>query len=336
MDYRQVQLEKGMYQVSGKTFSHVLEELDPSEQYLGTQLEGLDAFERQLKRFDIKVSGRASSAVEKFFSTSNSAALFPEYVKRAILSGVGEMDILNQLIATKTYIDSLDYRSITSVPSEDDKKLKKVAEGAQIPTTTVKTKENLISLNKRGRILAASYEAIRFQKLDLFTVTLRQIGSQIAKQQLSDAVNVLIYGDGNQNPAEEVTLLGQDLTYADLLNLWSKFEEFELNTLLVDSKAMLKLLGMSEFKDPATGLNFQATGKLSTPLGANLLRSSVVPEQYLIALDKKCALEMVSAGDVSVEYDKLIDRQLERAAITAITGFAKIFPDACKVMRVGD
>lgn len=66
MDYRQVQLEKGMYQVSGKTFSHVLEELDPSEQYLGTQLEGLDAFERQLKRFDIKVSGRASSAVEKF------------------------------------------------------------------------------------------------------------------------------------------------------------------------------------------------------------------------------------------------------------------------------
>lgn len=36
------------------------------------------------------------------------------------------MDILNQLIATKTYIDSLDYRSITSVPSEDDKKLKKL------------------------------------------------------------------------------------------------------------------------------------------------------------------------------------------------------------------
>ena len=27
-----------------------------------------------------------------------------------------------------------------------------------------------------------------------------------------------------------------------------------------------------------------------------------------------------------VEYDKLIDRQLERAAITTISGYAKIFP----------
>ena len=38
----------------------VLEKLDPSENYRGTALEGLDAFSRQLKRFDIKVKGRNS------------------------------------------------------------------------------------------------------------------------------------------------------------------------------------------------------------------------------------------------------------------------------------
>ena len=37
----------------------------------------------------------------------------------------------------------------------------------------------------------------------------------------------------------------------------------------------------------------------------------------------------------SMEYDKLIDRQLERAAITSISGFAKIFQDATKVLKLG-
>jgi hypothetical protein len=35
-----------------------------------------------------------------------------------------------------------------------------------------------------------------------------------------------------------------------------------------------------------------------------------------------------------VEYDKLIDRQLERAAITTMSGFAKVFQDASRVLEV--
>lgn len=35
-----------------------------------------------------------------------------------------------------------------------------------------------------------------------------------------------------------------------------------------------------------------------------------------------------------VEYDKLIDRQMERAAITTISGYAKIFEDASRVLSI--
>lgn len=328
--YDSIHLERGMYAVSGKSFTNVLEEMDPSENYRGTSLEGLDAFERQLKRFDIKVSGGRSDVVEKFFSTSTSAALFPEYVKRAVVSGMNDANILSHILAAKTNIDSLDYRSITS--SQEDEELKPVAEGSSIPATTIKTKENLVKLNKRGRLLVASYEAIRFQRLDLFTVTLRQIGNRIARTQLEDAITVLINGDGSSGAAEAVDLEGESLTYQDLLNLWSEFDEHEMNTMLVDTTAMLELLGLSEFKDPATGLNFQGTGQLSTPMGAGLFRTSAVPAGKLIALDRHSALEMVTAGDIGIEYDKLIDRQLERAAITSTYGFAKIFPDAVRVM----
>ena len=107
--YDNLRLEKGMYQVAGKSFTQVLEELDPSQQYRGTPLEGLDAYQRQLKRFDIKVSGRHSDCVEKFFATTTSAALFPEYVKRAVNMGMENSAVLDNIVASKTVIDSLDY-----------------------------------------------------------------------------------------------------------------------------------------------------------------------------------------------------------------------------------
>ena len=100
------------------------------------------------------------------------------------------------------------------------------------------------------------------------------------------------------------------------------------------SDTMLKLLGLSQMQDAAAGLTFHGTGKLITPLGAKVLRSSAVPAGTIIGLDKHYALEMVKAGDVSVEYDKLIDRQLERAAITTISGFAKLFQGAARVLEL--
>ena len=163
-----VKLEKGMYRESGKTFTQVLESLDPSENYKGTALEGTDAFQRQLKRFDIHAKGAYSDPVEKFFRTMDSSVLFPEYIARAVKQGMEENNVLPKITASTTTIDAMDYRSVYSVPSEQDKMLMQVSEGASIPATQVKTKANLVKLNKRGRMLVASYEAIRFQKLTCF------------------------------------------------------------------------------------------------------------------------------------------------------------------------
>ena len=298
--YENVKLEKGMYGQSGKSFLKVLEGLDPSESYQGTALEGLDAFQRQLKRFDIHVKGAGSDMVEKFFHTSES-----------------------------------------SVPTDDDKELKRVEEGASIPTTSIRTQENLVKLHKRGRMLVASYEAIRFQRLDLFSVTLRQIGAYIARMHLKDAIEVLMNGDGNGNAADRYTVgdagIGGakgTLSYDALLGFWSQFDPYTMNTLLMGNDMMLKMLKLQEFQNPLTGLNFQGTGTLTTPLGAKLLRTSVMPEGKIIGLDKNYALERICGSEVLVEYDKLIDRQLERAAITSISGFAKPYQEASKVLSL--
>ena len=333
--YDNLKLDKGMYQEAGSTFTQVLERQDPSEQYKGTSLEGLDAFQRQLKRFDIRVKGAGSDVVEKFFRTADSAVLFPEYIARSVRQGLEEGDILPHITAAVTRFDGMDYRSIASEAGGEEKELRTVEEGASIPATTIKVQANLVRLHKRGRMLVASYEAVRYQKLDLFSVTLRQIGAHIARMHLADAVDVLMNGDGNDNAAEvdEVETSGT-LTYDDLVDFWAKFDPYEMNALLVSGDVMVKLLKLAEFQNPLTGLNFQGTGKLTTPLGAALLRTSVLPAGTAIGLDKRFALEMVQGSDVMVEYDKLIDRQLERAAITTVSGFAKIFQDASRVLEV--
>ena len=341
MGYDNLKLEKGMYRQEGMSFTQVLESLDPSENYRGTALEGTDAFQRQLKRFGIRAKGAGSSPVEKFFRTMDSAVLFPEYIARTVRQGMEENDILPDIVATTTVIDSLDYRSIYSTPTDEEKELKDVAEGAEIPTTEVNTKEHLVPLTTRGRMPVASYEALRFQKLDLFSVMLRQIGAYIQKQQLADAVKVILEGDGNDNAAVQYSI-GTDpisgtagtLGYDQMVEFWSQFDPYTMNTILCSSSTMTKMLKVPELQNPLTGLNFQGTGKLTTPLGAQLHRTSAVADGVIIGLDKRYALELVRAGDVMVEYDKPIDRQLERAAITSISGFGKICDGAMAVLNV--
>lgn len=97
--------------------------------------------------------------------------------------------------------------------------------------------------------------------------------------------------------------------------------------------AILKMKGM---QCPPAGLDFQGSGKMVTPMGATLLRSAAVPSGTVIGLDRGYALELAHGTDIMVEYDKLIDRQLERAAIISISGFAKIFPEASKVLTIGE
>lgn len=176
-------------------------------------------------------------------------------------------------------------------------------------------------------MLVSSYEALRFQKLDLFTVALRQIGAHIALAQMQDAVDTFLKGDGTK-PAVAFTAGAPD--YGDFVKLWGKLSPYQLNTVIAGTEAMEKLLQIPEFKDAQAGMNFQGTGKLCTPLGAKLIHIPGMEAGKIVALDKNCALEMIQAGDVATDYDKLIDRQLERAAISAIAGFARIYENAAQ------
>ncbi len=329
--FENINLEKGMYNVAGKSFSEVLEGLDSTKNYEGTELSSLDAFERQLKRYGIKVGGKTSDRVEKFFASAGSATLFPEYVSRAVASGMDASDKTSDVVATVTKIDSLDYRPITAGSPEA---LEATNEGEAMPSTTIKAAANLINLKKHGRVLESSYEALRFQRLDLFTVALRQIGAMIAAAQIKDAVSALEDGDGNVSGIDFLT--AEDLAYADFVTLWGELAPYKLNTVLAGTDALQKIMQLPEFKDSMAGQNFHGTGSMITPLGAKLIHVPSMDAGRIIGIDKNAALEMVQAGEIMTEADKLIDRQLERAAISVISGFSRIYPGAAAGISYAD
>ena len=98
-NYKELNITKSLYRGSNDSFAERLERRDPTENYRGTELGSLDAFQRQLKRFDSQVGGSRSSTLEKFFQNGQSAVLFPEYLMRAVRQGMEENDPLSSVVA---------------------------------------------------------------------------------------------------------------------------------------------------------------------------------------------------------------------------------------------
>lgn len=337
--YEGIKLEKGMYSVGGKNFTSVLEEMDPSENYRGTELEGLDAYQRQLKRFDIKVGGPNCDKVEKFFVSHDAAVLFPEYIARAVKQGIKSADMLESITAVKTTIDALDYRAVSYEAQNSNGS--EISENETIPNVTVRNKSTLVSLSKHGRVFSSTYEALRFQNLDVLTVILGKIGEDIAAEQFADAVEVLLTGDGTvTDKAKTVTATYgtpaptvATLSYEHLLQLWEGLGVYKLNTMVASAATIKEILNLAEMKDANAGLNFQGSGNIVTPMGAKLIKSDKVAKNQILGFDKNKALQMIQYGNVVIDHDKVIDRQLDRAAISVTAGFTRIFRDAVRVLN---
>lgn len=316
--YNDIKLEKGMYNLSGKSFTSALEELDPTSAYMGTELENLDAFERQLKRYNIKLSGTECDRVEKFFNSTETAVLFPEYVKRCIEKGFDDT-IISSVTAAQTVCESGHYLGCVMDDSAD---YISTEQADELPATTVKEGTTAVVLEKFGRLINASYEAVRKQRLDVFGVMLKSIGVKLAVAVLKKAVKILM-----QN-AKTITV--SSLTYANLAELYGSFDCFDMTTIIANPATASKIMAMEQLSDSRTN----ADGQIVLPFGSEMVKTSAVDVNTIIGIDKKFALEFITSSGLVLETDKLIDRQLDRITISISCGFRKITPDAVKIIKI--
>lgn len=316
--YNDIKLEKGLYNLSGKSFTAALEELDPSSAYAGTPLEKLDAFERQLKRFNIRINGQDCDCVEKFFSTTETAVLFPEFVTRCIRKGFDET-VLRSVCAAKTVCASGQYLGCVL---DDSETYTTTDQTETLPEAKVTESTTATVLEKFGRLISASYEAIRQQRLDVFGVMLRSVGARLAVSVIKKAVAVL--------EADTTPITTSALTYDDLATLYGEFECFDMTTVIASPAVASKIAAMDQLKECSAN----ADGKLILPFGSELVKTSAADNDTIIGIDRNFALEFITSTDLIMETDKLIDRQLDQMTVSITCGFRKITPDAVKVLTI--
>ncbi|MBP1572274.1 MAG: hypothetical protein J6A55_00545 [Oscillospiraceae bacterium] len=319
--YNEIRLEKSLYSIGGKTFTQALTALDPDENYQGTELSSLDAFERQLKRFDIKVSGENCDRVEKFFTTAETAVLFPEYVRRAIKQGMDNASILPCITAAVGYTDGIDFRGLT-ITSDD---MTTTAQGEALPETTCALASSATEVKKFGRKLSCTYESIRKQRIEALTVVLKNVGASIARHINLEAVNVLSQG------AKTSSIAGATVAYSDLAAFWASLPQYDMTTIVTSPAVMADILALDEMKYCVN--DFMASGRVVTPYGVTIVKCSNLDGDKLIGLDNTCALESVFATDVIVDFDKLMSTQCEEIACSVMVGFSKVASDAVAVMN---
>ncbi len=320
--YQNVTLEKGMYHLTNKSFVQALEGLDPSAQYAETPLAGLDAYERQLKRFDIRISGPQCDRVEKFFTSTESAVLFPEFVRRAVQQGM-DASMLSEITAVETHTDSSQYLGCTI--TETDSYGTATSQSDALTASTILEATSALVLDKYGRVVKASYEAVRRQRLDVFAVFLRSVGMQLAQALMQQAITTLTASAGSSS-----TKAGSALAYSDLATLYGKFATYNMNTLLVSPKVAATILAMAEMEDVVPVEQAQ----VRLPFGTVLCKVPQMSDNVIIGLDKNFALEMVTGSNLILETDRLIENQLDLITVSLQCGFRVLMKNAVHKMTV--
>jgi hypothetical protein len=303
------------------------------------------ALERAFAEQGIRVKGAGADRLEKFFATTSSAVLFPAYVETQIIMGMLADAILSDLVAVETNIDSDTYRGLNWTDVEADQQLKEVLEGAKLPTTKITTADTVVYVKKFGRMLEATYEALRRQQINVVSLMLQRIGQRMQLDETDWAIQTLIAGDGNTGSAiTNANDIDADvqgtLDYDELTKLYLAFGSgYQMTTAVCRQANIRTILNMSEFKDPMAGFSFQRNGVLPGPMGATWRRwdstgATAFTALSVLAIDSRYALQQVTEQGVTTEADRLIDCQIERTAISKTSGFKKLDYAAVQVLDV--
>ncbi len=277
--------------------------------------------------------------VDRFFqSDPNAKWLFPDIVREAVLQGMRRKPVYPQLIIRDETVDgtAYDLPYVQEVASEEE--LLGVAEGAAIPESEITYGDRIIRLDKKGRGVIASYEAVRRMSLDMLRIHLQRMGERLGRNLDARLARVLVYGDssGAATAAPLVnTATSGTWTYPDVVTGFMTLtlnHYFTPTHMLANGDLCRTILNMDEFRDAAL-FDFAKTGNLPTPLGVRLIPMPDQPEHKLTILDAGYAVQKLTEQDLLVESDKLIHQQWDRTYLTVVTDFAVVYEKARVVVQ---
>lgn len=291
-----------------------------------------------------------TSKIKDFSTAGVSQWLLPVFIDTRLHETVASNSMLGYLTNTSTAVDGISVMagSLDFVNDADNKKnisLARVAEGADLPIAMIKLGESAIRLHKHGRAIETTYEALQYFRVDLFAKTVDAIANDTADQQMGDAINVLVNGDGNNNAANHIeTATAGTVTVDDLLDAMIAFQEqakMPITTIVAGSNMFKQLFKMVYKTDVAPGaeLRFSMRTPQFNANSVDIILDKRVPtggssKEQAILLNKDMALVKYYANGSNIrEIDKNIRNQTQLGTISEISAFAKFDKNATLLLR---
>lgn len=349
-------------QLAWKVYDQIIEQKTSLTAYLNEALAKdpehptLDGLEQMLRYFSIQtksiLGGRQADKVQAFFRTSVSEILFPEFVSRQVREAIMQDTVLPYLIGRRTTIDSDSYKTfyVDDQPTKQHKV--RIGEGAELPTSKIIGREQNVQLWKYGRAIDYSYEFVKLMQIDMLALFIRRVAIQTAKDKVYDVLDVIENGDGNANAATTYNLTTLDaaavagtLTAKGFLKFLMQFEVFPCDTLIADKDTYIDLVLTN-----TTGVTIAqliwllAQGNaggftIASPQMPNkslrLFWHDDVTAKDLVGINSQYAVEEVTlAGSDLSESQRFIKRQVETLTVSEVNGYAKVFKEACGILKI--
>lgn len=287
---------------------------------------------------DLGVNFYTTTLQELLTRDEDTRWLAPVFIRDAIEAGVRAAPIYPSLIAASEAVP----QPATTLPKVEmsDAAPRVAAEGASVEMGSVSYGDKTVKLVKRARGMQITYEAVQFLTLNLLSVYLRDLGVRLGSALTSLAVTALLNGD-QADGSESAAVIGVEntttkLAYQDIVRVWVRLalQGRQPTTILADEAGVNKLLNMDEFKKRYAG-SPDKTLNLRTPLPSeqDVFAHAAVPAGKYLFLCRDAALVQLTAQPLLIEYDKIINRQIQEAVASIITGFATLLRDSRVVVN---
>lgn len=322
----------------------------------------LDAFDIALLSKGIIVKdnlefGIQSSSMMAFFTTNENRALFPEFIIRQLRQISGMPSIINDLVASTRVITGDSAKQIvldlSNTPAgkknKQSLKMRRIAEGANIPVAELKLGETSIKIYKYGVGVKATYEVLRRTTIDMFKKQMELVSLQASYDEVGAVIDVILNGDGNTNSATVYTAtdLNADATAGKLdevtlVKFLVKQAPFNYDTLIVDEEIYTQICTILLDKNLTNAINPKVAFEFPQGLLNNLrviysedLGLTSDSKHQIIGLAKNYAIEKtIEAGSMINEVSKTVENQTQLAVITENAGFNKIDSRASAILKL--
>lgn len=257
---------------------------------------------------------------------------------------------VSELVANTQGIPGRTYRPFYVEDVDQAEVNMRVGEGADIPVVNLRESEKTIILKKYGRMIKASYEALRYMPVDTFSFFVARVALAVEAEKVERILDVLVGGDGSSGTPEnfnatalDALATGKTLTLKAWLAFKMKFQNpFMMTHSLSRADTALKamLLNAGTANIPLANAGALIGGQGVTPINqlADTTRAgwlASAPADVFVAFDKRLAVERIfEIGGTIQETDRWIENQTEGLTQTEVEGYDIIEPEAVKTLTL--